>query len=79
MNKQVSVPDARTLLAVNVQKLRMQMGISQEKLAEMAGFHRTYMSQLERCVANPTVDNVQKIANILSVPITKLFEVPKGS
>lgn len=79
MNKQVSVPDARTLLAANVQKLRLQMGMSQEKLAEMAGFHRTYMSQVERCIANPTVDNVQKIADVLAVPITKLFEVPKGS
>jgi transcriptional regulator with XRE-family HTH domain len=79
MNKQVLVPDALTLLAANVLKLRLQMGISQEKLAEMAGFHRTYMSQVERCIANPTVRNVQKIATILAVPVAKLFEVPKGN
>lgn len=77
MNKQVPVPDARTLLAGNVLKLRLQMGISQEKLAAMAGFHRTYMSQVERRIANPAVDTVQKLADILGVPVASLFEVPK--
>ena len=78
MKKQDRVPDARTLLATNVQELRMKTGISQEKLAEMAGFHRTYVSQVERRLANVTVDNVQKLADVLSVPVTRLFEAPKG-
>lgn len=76
MKKQVKVPDARTLLAANVLKHRMQLGVSQEKLAEMAGFHRTYVSQVERRVANATIDNVQKLADVLTVPVAKLFEVP---
>ena len=76
MNKQVQTSDARTLLAANIQRLRLQKGISQEKLAEMAGFHRTYMSQVERCIANPTLDNVQKIAVALAVPIASLLEPP---
>lgn len=76
MTKLKRVPDARTLLATNVQRLRTEMGISQEKLAEMAGFHRTYVSQVERRVTNPTTDNVQKLADTLSVPVARLFEVP---
>ena len=72
------VPDARTLMAMNVQKIRMQMGLSQERLAEMAGFHRTYVSQVERSVANATTDNIQKLADVLSVPVARLFEVQKG-
>ena len=68
---------ARILLALNVQKLRTKLGVSQEKLAEMAGFHRTYVSQVERRLANATVDNVQKLADILAVPVAKLFEVSK--
>lgn len=75
MTKLKRVPDARTLLATNVQRLRLEMGISQEKLAEMAGFHRTYVSQLERRATNPTTDNVQKLADTLSVPVARLFEV----
>ena len=77
MNKQEKVPVARTLLATNVQKIRMQMGLSQEKLAEMAGFHRTYVSQVERSVANATTDNIQKLADVLSVPVARLFEAQK--
>ena len=77
MNKNGKATVARTLLALNVQKLRKKLGISQEKLAEMAGFHRTYVSQVERRLANATVDNVQKLADILAVPVAKLFEVSK--
>lgn len=75
MTKSKKTPDARTLLAVNVLQLRMTMGVSQEKLAELAGFHRTYVSQVERCVVNATTDNVQKLAEALSVPVARLFEV----
>jgi transcriptional regulator with XRE-family HTH domain len=67
------LPGARTLLAANVQRLRMEMGLSQEKLAELAGFHRTYVSQVERRVANATTDNIQKLADVLSVPVAELF------
>lgn len=78
MNKREKMPGARTLLAVNVQQLRTQKGLSQEKLAEMAGFHRTYVSQVERQVANTTADNMQRLADILDVPVARLFEIPQG-
>lgn len=76
MSKENRLPDARGLLAANVQRLRSTMGLSQEKLAELAGFHRTYVSQVERRVANATVDNVQRLADVLSVPVALLFELP---
>ena len=75
MNKRKLSPNARTLLAANVQRLRAGMGLSQEKLAELAGFHRTYVSQVERRLANVTTDNLQKLADVLSVTVAKLFEV----
>lgn len=78
MKKLEKVPSARTLLATNVQKIRIQMGLSQEKLAEMAGFHRTYVSQVERSVANATTDNIQRLADVLCVSVSSLFEVPKA-
>lgn len=76
MNKRAKVPEARTLLAINVQQIRTEMGVSQEKLAEKAGFHRTYVSQVERCEANASTDNVQKLADALSVPVARLFQIP---
>ena len=65
---------ARNLLAFNVRQLRLKKKISQEKMAELAGFHRTYVSQVERSVVNVSVDNVQKIADKLGVPVARLFQ-----
>jgi transcriptional regulator with XRE-family HTH domain len=70
-------PQARALLAANVQALRLAAGTTQEKLAETSGMHRTYVSHVERQLANVTIDNVQKLADVLGVPVTRLFEVPK--
>lgn len=78
MKERAKAPDARTLLATNVQQIRTEMGLSQEKLAEMAGFHRTYVSQVERRVANTTTDNIQRLAEVLSVPVARLFQPPDG-
>ena len=77
MTKRAKAPDARTLLSTNIQQIRMEMGISQEKLAEKAGFHRTYVSQVERCAANTSTDNIQKLADVLSVPVARLFQIPE--
>jgi transcriptional regulator with XRE-family HTH domain len=62
------------VLAMNVKAIRSEAALSQEKLAELAGFHRTYVSQVERCVTNPTVDNVERLAKVLDVPIARLFQ-----
>jgi transcriptional regulator with XRE-family HTH domain len=65
---------ARAVLAMNVKAIRSEAALSQEKLAELAGFHRTYVSQVERCVTNATVDNVERLAKVLDVPIARLFQ-----
>ena len=76
MNKKAKEPDALELLAKNVETLRLAKGLSQEKLGEWAGLHRTYISQVERQVANPSVKNLQKIADVLQVSVARLFEAP---
>ena len=78
MNKKAKVPEAIELLAKNVEMLRLAKDLSQEKLGEKAGLHRTYISQVERQVANPSVGNLQKIANVLKVPVARLFETPSS-
>ena len=70
--------DARVLLARNVLRLRLALGQSQEGLAELAGFHRTYVSQVERRVANVTLDNIQRLAVVLDVPVAELFATETG-
>ena len=51
----------------NLRKLREEQGLSQEAFAEEAGLHRTYVSDIERGVRNPTIVVVDKIARALGV------------
>lgn len=69
--------NSETILKVfgrNVQKYRKQMNISQEKLAEYAGLHRTYIGMIERAEKNITLLNIEKIAKALKVNIKNLLE-----
>ena len=63
----------RQRIALNIKRLRSEKSLSQEKLAELADFHRTYISQLERCVTNISVDGLERIAQALNVDILELF------
>lgn len=56
-----------------IQSLRKARKISQEKLAEKAGLHRTYIGMIERAEKNVTLINIQKIAKALDVKINELF------
>lgn len=62
------------LFAHNVQKRRKELGLSQEKLAERAGLHRTYIGMIERSEKNITLLNIARIAKALDIEIQKLFE-----
>lgn len=68
-----SLPNARNRIAANIRRLRTAKGLSQEQLAEVAEFHRTYVSQLERCVTNISVDGLERLADALEVDITELL------
>ena len=57
----------------NLSKYREERNISQEKFAEMAGLHRTYISDVERFQRSISLGNVQKIAEALEIDVYKLF------
>ncbi len=71
--------EARRRIAVNVRRLRMERGLSQEGMAELADFHRTYVSQLERCVTNISIDGLERLSMALGVDVTELLEDKKIS
>ena len=58
----------------NVQRIRKERNISQEKLAEYAGLHRTYIGMIERAEKNITLCNIEKIAKALDVKISELVD-----
>lgn len=57
-----------------VRKERLKQNLSQEKLAEIAGLHRTYIGMIERGEKNITLANIEKIAKSLNVTIADLFQ-----
>jgi len=65
---------ARLTLAENLRVRRISKGLSQERLAELAGFHRTYVSQIERCSSNVSLENLQKVADVLEVEVWELLK-----
>ena len=58
---------------------RKKRNISQEKLAELAGVHRTYIGMIERAEKNITLLNIEKIAKALKVPANILLKKTKRS
>jgi transcriptional regulator with XRE-family HTH domain len=61
-------------LGTNVRLCRKQRGISQEKLAELACLHRTYIGGIERGERNVSLINIVKIARALGVPPERLLQ-----
>lgn len=65
--------DIVKVFGTNVRKYRNEKGISQEKLAELSGLHRTYISDVERFQRSIALENIQRIADALEVETYKLF------
>jgi transcriptional regulator with XRE-family HTH domain len=67
-------PSARELLARNLIRLRAERRFSQEELAYEAGLHRTFVAHVERRMRNISLDNIEKLAMALDVPVASLLE-----
>ncbi len=63
----------RLILAENLRALRQQKGLSQEKLAELAGLHWTYIGSVERGERNISIDNVEALARALEINVPDLL------
>lgn len=50
-----------------LREARQEKGLSQEELADRAGLHRTYISQVERGLKSPSLRSLEQIANALGV------------
>jgi transcriptional regulator with XRE-family HTH domain len=52
---------------------RLRQGLSQEKLAEKAGVHRTYVGMVERAEKNVTLRSMEKIVSGLGMAVGDVF------
>ena len=65
--------DPRIAFGKAVRRLRQRRGISQERLAELAGIHRTYVGDVERGTRNLALVNMTRIAEALGVRLSGLI------
>ena len=74
MGKKKNPPDIRERFGFAVKARREELGLTQEDLAELAGIHRTYVSDIERGSRNVALVNIERLAKALKMSISALFE-----
>ncbi len=65
--------DIRERFGDAVRDRREALGLTQEAFAELAGIHRTYISDIERGTRNLSLVNIERVAAALSLKISELF------
>lgn len=57
----------------HLRELREKRSLSQQRLSELAGLNRNYVSDVERGRRNPCLNNIVKLAEALDVSPSELF------
>ena len=60
---------------LNVVYYRKKKRLTQTQLAELVDIHRTYVSAIELGKVSVSFDVLFKLAQVLEVPVSKLFEI----
>ena len=70
---QTDQPELLVAFGRAVRRLRLARGLSQERLAEDVGIHRTYIGDVERGLRNLGLLNVDRIAHALETDLEGLM------
>lgn len=75
------MPDLLTKFGQRIRALRTARGLTQEKLAELTGFHRTYIGMVERGERNISLNNIGVFAETFELSVSELldFETQRGA
>jgi CheY-like chemotaxis protein/DNA-binding XRE family transcriptional regulator len=65
--------DVQKGFGAEVKRRRIHLGISQEKLAERANLHRTYVSDVEAGKRNPSLASIQRLTLALGASLGAIF------
>ena len=60
-------------LGMSVKNWRARLKIPQDDLAKRAGFHRSYISDIERGSRNISLKSIEKLADALGISVLTLF------
>ncbi|HRI03830.1 MAG TPA: helix-turn-helix transcriptional regulator [Pyrinomonadaceae bacterium] len=64
---------------VRIRELRLGLGLSQEHLAELTGFHRTYIGMVERGERNISLSNISVFAKYFEMSVSELLDFGTNS
>ncbi|QZP09855.1 helix-turn-helix domain-containing protein [Caenibius sp. WL] len=67
------MPTELDIFARRLREARRETGLTQARLAELAGLDRTYISHLERGVANPSLAKMVQLARIVGKSVADLL------
>ncbi|AHC18720.1 MULTISPECIES: helix-turn-helix domain-containing protein [Paenibacillus] len=67
------------LVGTRIRDIRKSKGLSQEALAEKAGFNSSYIGFIERAERNISLKNLEKIAKALNVGVYQLLTYVKDN
>jgi transcriptional regulator with XRE-family HTH domain len=73
MGKRRNRPGIQERFGFAVRNRREELGLTQEDLADKAGIHRTYVSDIERGSRNVSLVNIERLASALALQLGELF------
>jgi CheY-like chemotaxis protein/DNA-binding XRE family transcriptional regulator len=73
LDRLIAQPDLKKGFGAELKRRRMESGISQERLAELADLHRTYISAVESGKRNLTLESIQRLARALGATVGSFF------
>jgi len=56
-----------------IRKKRIELGYSQEKLAEVAGLNRSFLSELERGITTISIERADKLCHVLGTTLADML------
>lgn len=69
--------DILKVFGKRIRELRLDRQLSQEQLAELTGFHRTYIGMVERGERNISLKNIAIFSKVFDLDISELFNLRK--
>lgn len=72
------IQDLKPLIAARLRAARKAKGLSQASVAEAVSRTEEAISNIERGLALPRLDLLQKLSGLLDVPLDELVRVPAG-
>jgi transcriptional regulator with XRE-family HTH domain len=66
--------DIMKQVALNVKRIRIDRGMTQQALADKTDIHRVYLAQIEGATRAPSLEMLERLAKALKVKVGELVE-----